>query len=124
MEEDKEKKLQFPDYDPDVMATSDANAIISHYEEIYPELSKFMIENDILFSYLYRHVDNYMEYIEEFKKQGFRLQTAREFAFNVTIDSIKNEAIVIDKEVETNKNTLPSIFFDLDVNPQIDSDTL
>jgi len=124
MEENKEERLKFPDYDPDVMETSDAKAIISHFEEIHPDLYAMFEKENMLMSYLYRHVDNYMEYIERFIKETFRLHAAREMSFRLVVDEIKTESIAIRKETQSHQDTLPSILFDLDINSQIDTDTL
>lgn len=111
----------FPDYDPDVMNTSDANAIISHFEEVFPIHHHWMQKNDLLLSCLYPHVNYYMEQITVYIKEGYKLLSARERSFKDTTELIKSEFESMNLN-ESNQNiAMPSDFFDLDKNPFIDT---
>lgn len=116
-------KFNFPDYDPDIMETSDAKSILSHFEETYPIHYHWMKKNDLLYSFLYSFVNEYIDKKIEYKKQGYLLQIANELSFNDTTASIKLE--FENKEIlkQDQKNVLPDNFFDLDSNSFIDTDT-
>lgn len=82
-------EIKFPDYDRDVMETSDAKAIISMLEETQPKLNRELIRRDLQLSFLFPFVNDFMDKIETYKKQGYRLQSARELAFIDIISSLE-----------------------------------
>ena len=111
-----ELEYQFPDYDADIMKTSDALAIISHVEQCYPTQALMMKKEDVFLAVLYPFVNHYMEQIPTFIKNGEPLFQAREHAFLDVTSSIKSYLSSIESNTTNQQFTTPSDFFDLDIN--------
>lgn len=114
----REMEIEFNEnYDKGLMQTAHARIMISHVEQMYPRVYQKLSINSTIERYIDPKINKQLLLEQEYRDQGYPLNSVQEIAFKDVVEFIKEELQAYEEKEFLHE-------FDLDIHPVIDTEEI